>query len=140
MMKIAVAVMLVLGTGAAAGAQTEAPATSPAPAKTIRVQVLGSVSRPGIIEVSEGDRLLLALARAGIAAPMRPDLRRIVLVRADPETSKPPRSYTIDVSEGLRHADRRYDPVLRANDKIFVPESPKAGGPPSQIAVEKSGD
>ncbi|MDQ6926486.1 MAG: SLBB domain-containing protein [Candidatus Eremiobacteraeota bacterium] len=133
-----------------AQAQSNPPASAPAapatptaengatssavPAKTIRVQVLGTVSRPGNVDLKDGDRLLTALTRAGIAAPLRPDLSRIVLVRVDPVTGKTP-SYVIDVYQVLRHGDQRYDPILRADDKIYVPEARPMFRAPLQIAT-----
>jgi hypothetical protein len=126
--ELAAGLILVLGPRAVAGAQTNGPApasvapatpvpnASTAPAKTIRVQVLGAVSHPGNIDVSEGDRLSVALARAGVAAETRADLRRVILVRANPETGKPAPSYQIDVYQALRRGDQRFDPILRADD------------------------
>ncbi len=97
------AVTLALLSGGVASAQSTGPAPASVapvtPARTIRVQVLGSVSHPGTIEVSEGDRLLQALTRAGIAAPACPDLRRVVLIRMNPETGKTAPAYMIDVSQ-----------------------------------------
>src|SRR6202035_2003372 len=46
-------------------------------AEVIRVQVVGAVSRPGNVEVSEGDRLSMALARAGAEAAAKSDLSRV---------------------------------------------------------------
>ncbi|HWT04249.1 MAG TPA: polysaccharide biosynthesis/export family protein, partial [Xanthomonadales bacterium] len=57
-------------------------------AETVRVQVIGAVSRPGNVEVNVGDRLTMALARAGAEASVRPDLNRVVLTRLDPTTGK----------------------------------------------------
>jgi protein involved in polysaccharide export with SLBB domain len=138
--------ILVFGPGAVAGAQTNAPApasvapatpvanASTAPAKTIRVQVLGAVLRPGYVDVADGDRLSVALARAGVAVETRADLRRIVLVRANPENGKPAPIYQIDVYQALRRGDQRFDPILHADDKIYVPESRTPGLSPLQIA------
>ena len=149
--ELAAGLILVLGCGAVAGAQTNGPApasaapatpvpdASTAPAKTIRVQVLGSVSHPGNIVVSEGDRLTVALARAGVAVETRADLSRVVLVRANPENGKPAPSYQIDVYQALRRADQRFDPILRADDKIYVPELRAPVRPPLQIAHRRPG-
>ena len=110
-----------------------APAAA-APAKTIRVQVLGAVERPGNIDLKDGDRLLTALARAGAAATVKPDLSRVFLMRADPATGKAS-NYMIDVYRALRQGDQRYDPILRADDKIYVPEARSALHVPIQIAT-----
>ena len=92
-------------------------------AETIRVQVLGAVSRPGNVEVNEGDRLTMALARAGADANVRPDLNRVFLTRIDPATGKTNSSFMFDVYQALQRGDQRYDPVLRKDDKIYVPEA-----------------
>ncbi len=90
-------------------------------AETFRVQVLGAVSRPGNVEVNEGDRLSMALARAGAEASTRPDLSRIYLTRIDPATGKTLPSFQIDIYRALEKGEQPYDPLLRKNDKIFVP-------------------
>lgn len=142
--ELAAGLILVLGAGALAGAQTNAPAPAPdassAPAKTIRVQVLGAVLNPGSITLSEGDRLLLALARAGGPVSMRADLSRVILVRANPETGKPAPGYVIDVFQALRRGDQRFDPILRADDKIFVPELRATMRPPAEVAATRRVD
>jgi protein involved in polysaccharide export with SLBB domain len=110
-----------------------APAAA-APAKTIRVQVLGAVERPGNIDLKDGDRLLAALARAGAAATIKSDLSRVFLMRFDPATGKA-QNYMIDVYQALRHGDQRYDPILRADDKIYVTELRSTRHVPIQIAI-----
>ncbi|HEV3087739.1 MAG TPA: polysaccharide biosynthesis/export family protein [Candidatus Elarobacter sp.] len=92
-------------------------------AEMIRVQVLGAVSRPGNVEVNVGDRLSMALARAGAEASVKPDLNRVYLTRVDPTTGKTTPSYRIDMYESLMRGDQRYDPILQKDDKIYVPEA-----------------
>jgi polysaccharide export outer membrane protein len=92
-------------------------------AEMIRVQVIGAVSRPGNVEVSEGDRLSMALARAGAEASAKSDLSRVYLTRTDPATGKTTPSYEINVYNALQRGDQRYDPILQANDKIWIPEA-----------------
>jgi protein involved in polysaccharide export with SLBB domain len=92
-------------------------------AETFRVQVLGAVTRPGNVEVNEGDRLSMALARAGAEASQKPDLNRVYLTRVDPATGKTLPSYQIDLYQALQRGDQRYDPILRKDDKIYVPEA-----------------
>jgi protein involved in polysaccharide export with SLBB domain len=92
-------------------------------AETIRVVVLGAVSRPGNVDVNEGDRLTSALARAGAEAQVKPDLNRVLLTRVDPGTGKIQKSYEINVYQALRLNDPRYDPILMKDDRIFVPEA-----------------
>jgi protein involved in polysaccharide export with SLBB domain len=91
--------------------------------ETIRVQVLGAVSRPGNVEVNVGDRLTMALARSGAEAAAHSDLNRVYLTRIDPATGKTLPSYEINVYQALERGDQRYDPILRKDDKIYVPEA-----------------
>lgn len=126
----AAALSLFVVPSVAVRAQQSGPATVPAlPAATqpgdrvpIRIQVIGAVSRPGTIELAEGDRLSMALARAGAAASLNPDLTRVFLTRADPTTHRLV-SFQINVFEALQRGDVRFDPLLRQDDKIFVPEA-----------------
>jgi polysaccharide export outer membrane protein len=89
----------------------------------IRVQVLGAVTRPGNVEVNVGDRLSMALARAGAEAGAHSDLNRVYLTRIDPATGKTLPSYEINLYVALQRGDQRYDPILQKDDKIYVPEA-----------------
>ncbi len=102
-------------------------------AETFRVQVLGAVSRPGNVEINEGDRLSMALARAGAEAQSKPDLNRVYLTRIDPATGKTTQSYEINLYQALQRGDQRYDPILRKDDKIYVPEARQVS--PAMIGV-----
>lgn len=102
-------------------------------AETIHVQVLGAVTRPGNVEVNEGDRLSMALARAGAEAAARPDLNRVYLTRIDPATGKTLPSYRIDFYQSVQNGDQRFDPILRKDDKIYVPEARSVS--PAMIGV-----
>jgi polysaccharide export outer membrane protein len=90
--------------------------------ETVRVQVLGAVSRPGNVEVSEGDRLSMALARAGAETTTHPDLSKIYLTRMDTTTGTT-KSYLVNLLNGLEKGDQRFDPILQKDDKIWVPEA-----------------
>jgi protein involved in polysaccharide export with SLBB domain len=92
-------------------------------AETFRVQVLGAVTRPGNVDINVGDRLSMALARAGAEASQKPDLNRVYLTRVDPDTGKTLPSYEINVYQALQRGDQRFDPILRKDDKIYVPEA-----------------
>lgn len=89
----------------------------------IHVQVLGAVDRPGYIDISEGDRLSVAIARAGAGANSRADLNHVYITRKDP--SGGPQSHEINMYEALKGGDLRYDPVLAKGDVVFVPEARK---------------
>ena len=90
--------------------------------ETLRVQVLGAVSRPGNVEVSEGDRLAIALARAGAESSTHPDLSRVFLTRTDAATGKTT-SYQVNLLNALEKGQQQYDPTLQKDDKIWVPEA-----------------
>lgn len=90
--------------------------------ETIRVQVLGAVSRPGNVEINKGDHLSMAVARAGAEAASRPDLSRVYVTRKDP-SSGVTTSYTVNLNKALEQGDERNDPVLAKDDKVFVPEA-----------------
>jgi protein involved in polysaccharide export with SLBB domain len=92
-------------------------------AETIRVQILGAVSRPGNVEINKGDRLSMALARAGVDSSTHPDLNRVFLTRTDLATGNTLPSFQIDVHKALEQGDQRYDPIMQRDDKVFVPEA-----------------
>jgi protein involved in polysaccharide export with SLBB domain len=100
----------------------ETPAPAPV-AETIRIQVLGAVAHPGNIEMHPGDRLSLALARAGAGDMVNSDLRRIHLIRGGTATDRAFQSYEINAERASQHGDQRFDPVLRTGDKIYVPQT-----------------
>lgn len=91
-------------------------------AETIRVQVLGAVTRPGNVEVFEGDRLSMALARAGAEATAKPDLNRVYLTRKDPATGAT-HTYQFNMFESLQKGDQRFDPILQKDDTVYIPEA-----------------
>ena len=91
-------------------------------AETIRVQVLGAVVRPGNVEVFEGDRLSMALARAGAEAQAKPDLNHVYIRRKDPATGQSV-SYEVDLYKALKGGDQHYDPILQKDDTVYVPEA-----------------
>jgi len=92
-------------------------------AETIRVQVLGAVSRPGNVEINEGDHLSMAIARAGAELASHPDLSRIHLTRTDPTSGKVSGVYVLNYFKAVEGGDQRYDPQLQVNDKIWIPEA-----------------
>ena len=92
-------------------------------AETIRVQVVGAVSRPGNVEINEGDHLSMAIARAGAEAASRPDLSRIHLTRIDPKTGEVSGVYELNYFLAAEKGDQRYDPQLQVNDRIYIPEA-----------------
>ncbi len=117
------ALTLLCGVPLAALAQAPAPPAQAPVQETIRVQVLGAVAHSGEIVLRDGDRLSLALARAGTGGLANSDLSRVFLTRLKPANGKPVLSYfVIDVSTALQRGDQRYDPILHDGDRIYVPE------------------
>ena len=97
-------------------------------AETIRVQIIGAVARPGNVEINKGDRLSMALARAGVDASVHSDLSRVYLTRTDLTTGNTAPSYQIDVNKALQQGDIRYDPIMQRDDKVFVPATREMSG------------
>jgi SLBB domain-containing protein len=140
---VAVATVLLSLSPIAARGGEDVPAplptatTGPVAAK-VSVKVLGRVKNPGTLQLDTGARLSDALTAAGaqfdtlVALSPGPLVRdsycmlggpgsRYVFLTRTTETSKK-NGYMIDVSIMLRHHDLRYDPLLRDDDEILVPE------------------
>jgi polysaccharide biosynthesis/export protein len=92
---------------------------------TIRVRVLGAVEHPGDIDVGEGDRLSMAIARAGNSANSNADLNHVYVTREEADgTSK---NFEVDLYKELQGGDISADPVLEKGDVVYVPQA-KSGG------------
>jgi polysaccharide biosynthesis/export protein len=92
----------------------------PAPA-TIRVRVLGAVDHPGDVEVNQGDRLAVAVAKAGNSANANADLNHIKVTRVAPGGA--PSVVEVNLYRALQDGDLSTDLVLKTDDVVFVPES-----------------
>lgn len=92
----------------------------PSPAM-IRVRVLGAVDHPGDVEVNQGDRLAVAVAKAGNSANSNADLNRIRVTRAP--NGAAPQTFEINLYRSLQDGDFSKDLVLAPDDVIFVPEA-----------------
>ena len=131
---LAVSTLVVILSLSKGGYAAETPAAATPPAEMMRVQVIGSVPKPGWVTLPAGSRLSDALAAAGL----RPrttgetlpgttlaeiadcwrnpaDLHRIYLGRA---AGAQRTIYQIAVTQDPK--DQRYDPLMRDDDKIFV--------------------
>lgn len=90
---------------------------------TMNIQIFGAVDHPGDIALHEGDRLLMAIARAGTSPSLNPDLNRITLRRLqDDGTIK---TQSINLYEIVKSGDLKKDVVLQKGDIVFIPQ---AGG------------
>jgi protein involved in polysaccharide export with SLBB domain len=134
---IVLSLVATAATTRAADVPASVPASAPAAAK-LRVHVVGRVKHPGTLQLDAGARLSDALTAAGAdfekliarvgGEPVPdtdcvlggPSLRQVYLTRTT-ETSKPA-TYAIDVSMARQQHDVRYDPLLRDDDRIFVPQ------------------
>jgi polysaccharide biosynthesis/export protein len=94
--------------------------TGPTP---INVQVLGSVDRPGTVSVSTGDRLAIAIAKAGNTTNSHADLAHVHLSRAQPDGTTQTTEYNL--YQALQQGNMAQDPVLQVNDVVFVPDAPQ---------------
>lgn len=95
-------------------------------ATQFEVQVLGAVDAPGTITVSEGDRLSIAIAKAGNRENSRADLNHIMVTRTEPDGSTA--SHPVDLYKALEEGDVRYDPRLRKGDVVYVPMASQTHG------------
>jgi polysaccharide export outer membrane protein len=88
---------------------------------TLQVQVLGAVDKPGDVLVHEGDRLSMAIARAGSGANANADLNHITVRRISPDGT--PQTMKINLYDVLKSGDLSRDPVMQKNDLVYVPQS-----------------
>lgn len=84
------------------------------------VEVVGAVDRPGNVELNEGDRLSMAIARVGTSPNIMSDLSHVVVTRTD-RTGKAT-AHEIDMYKALKGADMRFDPVLVKGDMVYIPQ------------------
>jgi polysaccharide export outer membrane protein len=87
----------------------------------LQVQVLGAVDKPGDVMVHEGDRLSMAIARAGNGASTNADLNHITLRRV--QSGGVTQTMNINLYEVLKSGDLSKDPVMQKNDLVYVPQS-----------------
>src|SRR5579872_2398508 len=87
----------------------------------INVEVLGSVDHPGEIQLNEGDRLSMAIAKAGNSQSSNADLNNIHVTRtaADGQVQ----NITIDLYKELEHGDLSKDLVMQKGDVVYVPQT-----------------
>jgi polysaccharide export outer membrane protein len=93
---------------------------------TFDITVLGAVDHPGSITLNEGDRLSIAIAKAGNSATSSADLTRIVVTRK--ESTGKTASHPVDLYKALEKGDSRFDPRLSKGDIVFVPLAQQSHG------------
>jgi polysaccharide biosynthesis/export protein len=89
--------------------------------QVFRVRVLGAVDHPGDIELNDGDRLAVAIAKAGTTPNTNADLNHIRVTHTTADGQ-------IHVTESnlyltLKDGDLASDVPLANNDVVYVPES-----------------
>jgi protein involved in polysaccharide export with SLBB domain len=95
-------------------------------AATIDVSVLGAVDRAGQIELHAGDRLSMAVAKAGESTSAKSDLSHVFLTRELANGAK--QTYDINLYQALQNNDPRFDVPMQKGDVVFVPETSQKGG------------
>jgi polysaccharide export outer membrane protein len=88
---------------------------------TLQVQVLGAVDHPGDVVVREGDRLSMAIARAGNGANSNADLNHITVRRV--AAGGVTQTMNVNLYDVLKSGDISRDPVMQKNDLVYVPQS-----------------
>jgi polysaccharide biosynthesis/export protein len=99
----------------------------PAPA-TFSVEVLGAVEKPGEVVLREGDKLAIAIAKAGASPNTNPDLNNVQVKRTLPDGTT--KTYTVNVYATLKDGNVSQDLTMAKGDLVYVPQSKKpfAGG------------
>jgi len=90
---------------------------------TYNIEVVGAVDKPGEIQLNQGDRLSMAIAKAGNTPASNSDLNRIRIVRPSPDGSS--KTYEVNLYRALENGESAYDIVLQKGDVVYVPEAKK---------------
>jgi polysaccharide export outer membrane protein len=90
------------------------------------VNILGAVDKPGTVILNEGDRLSMAIAKAGNTVNALADLGRVMVTRT--EIDGKTASHEVDLYRAVAQGDIRYDPRLRKGDIVYIPKATKAHG------------
>lgn len=93
----------------------------PAPA-VIDVEVSGAVDHPGEIELNQGDRLSMAIAKAGDSPTSDGDLNNIHVTRAAAAGGQS-QSFNVDLYQELQQGNVSKDIVLQKGDIVYVPKN-----------------
>jgi len=85
------------------------------------IEVSGAVDHPGEVELNEGDRLSMAIAKAGNDINSDGDLNHIHVTRVLPNGQS--QNINIDLYNQLQHGNVASDIVMQKGDIVFVPKS-----------------
>jgi polysaccharide export outer membrane protein len=87
------------------------------------VEVAGAVDHPGDVQVSEGDHLSVAIAKAGDSQNAQSDLNHIRVLRTD--ASGKQTATEVNLYDALKNGDESADLALQKGDLIYVPQAAK---------------
>lgn len=87
----------------------------------IDVEVSGAVDHPGEVELSQGDRLSMAIAKAGNSNSADADLNNIHVMRTLPTGQV--QNYNVNLYDSLQQGKTDVDMPLQKGDIVFVPKS-----------------
>jgi polysaccharide export outer membrane protein len=90
------------------------------------VEVTGAVDHPGDVQLSEGDHLSVAIAKAGNSQNAQADLNHIRVIRVGPDGTETTTEYNL--YDALQKGDPRADVALQKGDVVYVPQSGRHGG------------
>ena len=90
---------------------------------TFNVDVLGAVDRPGEITLREGDKLAVAIAKAGVSPNTSPDLNNVEVKRTLPDGTT--KTYTINLYNTLKDGNVSADLTMAKGDVVYVPQGKK---------------
>jgi polysaccharide biosynthesis/export protein len=85
------------------------------------VDVAGAVDHPGEVQVSEGDHLSIAIAKAGDSQNANADLNHIRLIRTEPDGKQT--TTEINLYQAINNGDQSADVALQKGDVIYVPQA-----------------
>ena len=87
------------------------------------VDVAGAVDHPGDVQVHEGDRLSMAIAKAGDSQNAQSDLNHIRLIRTSEDGKQTVTE--INLYDAIKGGDEAADVTLEKGDVIYVPQAAK---------------
>lgn len=87
---------------------------------TIRVNVIGEVVRPGVVEITPNTPLNQAVLSAGGFVNGRANRQAVELIRLQPNGTIQRRTIAVDLAEGVNEAT---NPILQPNDVVLVTRS-----------------
>jgi polysaccharide export outer membrane protein len=90
------------------------------------VEVFGAVDKPGDVTLNEGDRLAMAIAKAGPSPATNPDLNHVQIRRTDAQGHV--NTTEVNLYEILKSGDLSKDTPLQKGDIVYVPQAKKSFG------------